>query len=376
MKKLFTLLIAAATAFGAYADLDGSGYYRVKNYKTNRYASIIDNRGSIDIIATTADLQAIKLWRVWDDVAHDPASILYISNVSSDDYQLTAQGTGVYQIINHYLKLRANGSADGQTLYMAYGTNGKATRYLGDGNTLNRDRGSMSTNCDGDYRKWFILPVEADGDDYFGAYPDVEASDGLYQALYASFPYSAYSKGVKFYYVSNVSKDVCELTEITGTVPEATPVVVECVGKTASDNRLNVGGTASAISDNKLRGQYFNCDIAGHVNRVAYNPSTMRVLGRCSDGSLGFIKATGLDYIPANTAYLVVPEWYSDEIKCVKSHADFIAGIGDVAAEDADAPNTVYTLTGMQLYKNATAEQIAALPKGIYIIRGKKVALR
>lgn len=375
MKKILTLLFAAVTAFGMYADLNGNGYYRVENYKTHRYASVIDNRGSIDIISTTADLQAIKLWRVFADVSHDPGSIFYITKVSGDDYQLTAQGTGLYQIIGHYLKLRENGNADGQKLYMAYGTNGKATRYLGDGNILDRDYGTMATNCSGDYRKWFILPMESDGKNYFGAYPDVEAGGGLYSTIYADFPFSAYSKGVKMYYVSNIGTSIAELTEIEGTVPMSTPVVVECVGEASSDNRLNVGGKAEDISGNKLRGQYFNCDIPGHVNRIAYDPTTMRVLGRCKDGSLGFVKVSGLDYIPANTAYLVVPGWYSDELKCVKTHEEFTAGVGDVEASASEGPRTVYTMTGIMLYKDATSEEISSLPSGIYIIGGKKVKI-
>lgn len=74
-------------------------------------------------------------------------------------------------------------------------------------------------------------------------------------------------------------------------------MVVECVGTEPGDNRMTVGGTGSAVSGNKLKGQYFNCDIAGHINRVKYDPTTMRVLGRCADGSLGFVKASGLDYV-------------------------------------------------------------------------------
>ncbi|MDE6095971.1 MAG: hypothetical protein K2G52_07275 [Muribaculaceae bacterium] len=374
MKKIFTLIVAAVSTLPVFANLEGDGYYRVENYKTNRYASVIDNRGSIDIVATTADLQAIRLWRIFEDVSHDPASIFYIDHVG-DEYQLTAQGTGIYQIIGHYLRIRENGSANGQTLYMAYGTNGKATRYLGDGNTLNRDYGSMSTNCTGDYRKWYVLPVEADSDNFFGAYPDVDAGGGLYTTIYADFPFSAYSEGVKMYYVSNVGESIVELTEIDGTVPAATPVVVECVGTSSSDNRLNVGGKGSAVSGNKLVGQYFNCDVAGHINRIAYNPETMRVLGRCKDGSLGFIKAQGLDYIPANTAYIRVPGWYSDEMKCVKTHDAFLSGVDEIGAEVEAVKKSVYTMTGVLLYDDASEEQISSLPKGLYIIGGKKVRL-
>lgn len=376
MKKFFTLSLLLASALAANANLDGNGYYRVQNYKTLRYCSVIDNRGSIDLVATSADLQAIKLWKLFEDVSHDPASIFYISKVGSE-YQLTTQGTGVYQIIDHYLNLRANGSANGQTLYMAYGTYNNVTKYLADANSWSGNRGSMGTNSSGDYRKWYILPVKADSNDYFGAYPDVDADGSLYCSLYASFPFSAYSDGVKFYYVSNVaSTGIVELTEIEGTVPAATPVVVECAGLSPADNKFNVGGTGAAVNGNLLKGQYFNCDVDGHINRVAYNPTNMRILGRCKDGSLGFVKAS-IDYIPANTAYLTVPGWYPDELKCVKTHDEFTSGVEDIeAVEEASAPKTVYTMTGVMLYQDASDDEINSLPAGMYIIGGKKVIIK
>lgn len=138
---------------------------------------------------------------------------------------------------------------------------------------------------------------------------------------------------------------------------------------------MTVGGTGSAVSGNKLKGQYFNCDIAGHINRVKYDPTTMRVLGRCADGSLGFVKASGLDYVPANTAYLVVPGWYEDELKCVKTHSEFEADVDEIEAVGGNKPRAVYSITGVQLYQDATDEEIASLPKGIYIIGGKKVKI-
>lgn len=376
MKKFFAITLLMASSVAAMADLNGDGYYRVENYKTHRYASVIDNRGSIDIATTTADLQAIKLWRVFDDICHDAGSIFYITKVGSgDDYNLSSQGTSVYQIIDHYLKLRVNGSADGQSLYMAYGTNGKVTRNLGDGNTLNRDYGTMTTNASGDYRKWFILPVNAESANFFGVLPDVNAGGSLYGTLYASFPFSVYSQGVKAYYVSNVSSTLVELTEIKGTVPPGTPVVMECAGATPSDNRLNVGGSASSIEGNKLLGQYFNCDIYMHVNRVAYDPATMRVLGRCADGSLGFVTAENLDYIPANTAYLTVPAGYSRELKCVFDHDSFTSDVDDMKADSDSSPKSVYTINGVLIYREATEAEISSLPKGIYVIGGKKVKI-
>lgn len=97
----------------------------------------------------------------------------------------------------------------------------------------------------------------------------------------------------------------------------------------------------------------------------------MRVLGRCSDGSLGFIKASGLDYIPANTAYITVPESYPAEIKCVFGNS----AISEIGVDAKKGPKSVYTMTGVKLYQDATDSQISSLPKGIYIIGGKKVKI-
>lgn len=107
-----------AAAMPAMADLNGEGYYRVENYKTERWVSVIDYRGRIDLGSTSADLQAIKLQKNFDVVSGDAASVLYVKPVSGE-YDITAQGTGIYEIIDHYLRLREVGSANGQTLYKA-----------------------------------------------------------------------------------------------------------------------------------------------------------------------------------------------------------------------------------------------------------------
>ena len=61
MKKPIILSIALCAAFSAAADFNGAGYYRLQNYKTERWASMIDNKGSIDMAGNKADLQAIQL---------------------------------------------------------------------------------------------------------------------------------------------------------------------------------------------------------------------------------------------------------------------------------------------------------------------------
>ncbi len=376
MKKILLLSLGLCAASTMMADLDGAGYYRVENYVTKRYISLVDNRGKINISSTTADLQAICLDKNFERVSSDAASILYIQPVGSE-YNIAAQGTSLYEIIGHYVTLVQNGSSDGQKIYMAYGEYDGAIRYLGDQvSVTSLELGQMSTSCRGDYRKWYILPVDADSDNYFGAKPTVNATAGLYTGLYCplygSFPFSNYSPDVKVYVVDKVSGyGQVTLKEVTGVVPKDTPVIIKCEGETSSDNRLNIGGDAESVTVNSdVKGVYFNCSIGGHINRVEYDADTMRVLGVCEDGSLGFI-TSDIDYIDANSFYLSVPSGSPSEYKIV-DEASF-TGVNNI--EEETALKTVYTLTGIKVAERITSAELHALPKGIYIVNGKKVAL-
>ena len=106
MKKLLLSFAAASSViFSAGAQLDGDGYYRVQNHVTARYIYITDNKGKIDIPTTSVDALAIQLWKGDEKAASDPATVLHISKVDAGryDYDVTAQGTGIYEIIGYYL---------------------------------------------------------------------------------------------------------------------------------------------------------------------------------------------------------------------------------------------------------------------------------
>ena len=376
MKRSLLLSIAASLSFLAFADFSGAGYYRVHNYKTKRYVSVIDNRGRIDYMNTTADLQAIRLQKDYSQVCADPASVLYISPVDNQ-YQIEAQGTGVYQIISHYLKLKDSGSANGEKLYNAYGELSGVVKYLGDGQFLDFvDLGGMVTHAKGDYIRWFITPVSPETDNFFGVQPTVECDGKYYTTMYAAFPFSPYSEGIKTYYVNNLCNGMIRLEEITGTVPAGTPIVVECSTDSPTTNRLTVGGTADKVTDNKLTGVYFNSSVGGHINRTAYDKETMRVLGRCADGSLGFIKDETLDYIPANKCYITVEKDSPDEYKMMLAE-EFDADVEEITIDGYSAhPADVYNIHGQLVLRQATPEQIYTLPAGIYISKGKKYVVR
>lgn len=379
MKRTLLLSIAASATLLASADLNGPGYYRVHNFKSERYVSVVDNKGRIDYMNTTADLKAIKLQMNMEEVCADPASVLYISGKGGSQYQIEAQGTGIYQIISHYLNLKPIGTSGTNTLYNAYGEMSGVIKYLGDSNfILTKDLGTMATHAKNDYIKWLITPVDASTDNYFGIKPTVESNGKYYATMYTAFPYTPVSDGMKVYYIKNRANGMILLEEIKGTVPAATPVLIECSTDSPSTNRVEVGGVASsAISGNMLKGVYFNCSLSNHINRTAYNSKSMRVLGICADGSLGFINTDDFDYLPANSSYLGVVGWEPDEFKIV-TPKEFEASVGELPVEGAsDAlPADVYNIHGIKVATNATADDINNLPAGIYIAGGKKYVVR
>lgn len=368
------------------AQLNGDGYYRVVNYMTERYVYIRDNKGSIDYSTTSADLSAIELWKDLSLAIPDPASVIYILGVGSQ-YDLQSQGTGVYELIDRYVNIRTND--DGT--YYAYATASGITKYIGDAETTSLAQGSASSIASGDYRKWYINPIESDGNNYFGVEPMFNVGDKYYTPFYAEFGFSFASSGMKAYKITNVGNGMAVLEEITDDiVPGATPVIIECSSDDPSDNRLDLYKTSvSAPSDNLLEGVYFqNSSRLTHYNQLEYDSTTMRVLGVLSDGSIGFVigdedylvYAKDQDnkysyFIPANTSYLVVPEGTAEELTLV-DNSTFTASIKGLTTveEEKVKDDAVYTITGTKVLDSFNARN--SLPSGVYIFGGKKYVVK
>ena len=309
----------------AQAQLNGDGYYRVKSAKQGRYARVLDNRGSINYQTTDADLGALCTQRSWDIVVSDPGSIIYFQKIKEPNgYDFQSQGTGSYKIIQYAVQVEDMGD----NKYWCSASNSLATKYLADdiypewADEEAKERGRLVTNVDintqSEYLDWDVIPVTTE-DNYFGLAPTVSAGGSYYQTFYAAFPFTFFSEGMEAYYVDAISEaqGKVHIREITGGVPASTPVIVKCAAQTPASNKLNVGvSTSGSASDNQLKGVYFcNPDASAHTNVTAYVPDTMRVLGTASDGSLAFVKATNLKYIPANTAYIKVSPSAPDVLK-------------------------------------------------------------
>lgn len=324
MKLKLLLTTLALCTLAADALQVSNGFYHVQNYGTKRYAYVLDSSGSIDISNTTADMGAISLDKTPDRRFTDPASVIYIAGKGKyegyDLYDLEAQGTGVYKIINYYVTVTPSPVAGTYWVYQP-----TYNMYLCDPVTSTSYPISYISTQGGNAqtRSWSIFPVSASTDEYLGLAPNpkLKIGDKYYKPYYFGFGLDLTSSGMKAYYVTDVKTDAVIIAPITGTIPAATPVIIECSSTAAANNRVNpVYTTPAKISGNRLSGNYFCYADHKPTGYRAYDAKTMRVLS-VVDGHLCYVTdtqhtlTTQLEvddvlgyYINANESYLQVPE--------------------------------------------------------------------
>lgn len=370
MNRITTLLLAAVCTLSAYAQLNGNGYYRAQSSEQGRYIRIIDNRGSVNLSTTEADMEALRTKAGFENVVSDPATIIYIKKMNTG-YDFQSQGTGSYSIISYEVNIE---EMDGK--YWCYASKAGMTKYLAD-QVINYDmvpwlspeeqeeylnNGHLVTNISpsyqgGKYLDWNINPVKDAEGFYFGLQPNIVASDGYYQTFYAAFPFTFLSEGMSAWYVSKINEATGKviISEVTGGVPTSTPVIIKCSSQSAASNKLNVGASTSGTADgNLLTGVYFcNPDAGpGHTNVVPFNPTTMRVLGTTADGSLAFVKNVDLAYIPANTAYITVSASAPDVLLVTDQDTPVVPG--DLSGDGTVDVDDVAIIAKMILGKTET----------------------
>ena len=376
MKKiLLSLLLLLPLAL--YAQLNSSGFYRIQNYKTDRYFLMVDDTAWVVVTASTQDINtgAFRLVRPFEErVASNPATICYLTKHTNYQYNVSGQGMDLYARVKSYLEFRQQ--SNGTYTIGGTGTSGgvSMTKYLRD--TEDPDDVAyiytVSSNLN-NYCYWWIRPINDKY--YFGPKPTVKAiieGDSLYYLpFYASFSV-VLNDHVKAYYVSEVKGSYAKITACTTFAPTTTPVILECKSETPADNKVTLSPATYTISDNKLKGVYFCNDVPAeskHRNVTVYNSSTMRVLGRADDGRLAFVKASDLKYIPANTCYLQVAAGSPDVIYVVK---EIPSGIETVQASNVKSVQRgVYSLSGQHL-----GDTTEGLPKGVYVVNGRKTVVR
>ena len=384
--RIAFIALLMTTANICLAQLTQNGYYRVLNERTNRYITLIDNTAKVSTVSTSVDLGALQTIKGFDNVVSDPASIIYIRHEDSgvaNQFSLAAQGTDTKKITGQYLTIQP--SSTNRDAYWAGGNYSGMQLYLNDVLSY-EDISEIGTNSGPSdrARNWYILPVNKDIDNqYFGIKPDVAFNGKYYATILAYFPFNL-GEGMKAYSISLSTNNAAVYKEITGTIPMATPVLIECTSPTPDGNRIDiVDKDGASVSSNKLVGLWFCSHKEGHVNRKEYDATTMRVIGLTKEGKLGFVKAsqTYLNYdkgsnkyyLPANKAYLPVSSSAQSDLLLV-SEEEYAAGISNTIYTEEVKESAIYTLTGTKIGQQG--KDINTLPKGMYIVNGKKVIVQ
>ena len=97
------VMLSGMAAFSQLTD----GFYRVQNRGSQRYLYVKDCTGSVSTLG--ADMGALELWPRLEDAQSDPGSVIYLRKVESA-YDLTSQGTGVYEITGRYMSINYDGN--------------------------------------------------------------------------------------------------------------------------------------------------------------------------------------------------------------------------------------------------------------------------
>lgn len=371
MKRFVVFLLTVSSALLSYAQLNGDGFYRVKNYGTGYYIWVCDNTGSINYVATTADMGALQLWPELDNAISEPASVLYMKHIDGEKWDAQAQSTGVYKMIQHYLQIKKLGEAGGNTLYQVYATESGMTVYLSDTGSWGGDYHAIGTTGKGTATRWIAEPINANTDSYFGVKPTLAVGDKYYAPFYADFAFSFASAGMKAYTISVIDGGIAVIKPIeTEVIPASTPVIIECSSADKSDNRLNLlAGSYPAVTNNKLAGVFF-CNEFREKSKDAITPfaaSSMRVLHVNAEGKLVFDTQTtnlhvnwwgddGKRYLNANQSYLQVPTGTPEEVTIMTE--------SEYAEYKANLKYTVTYMVDGQVYQTSelkVGETIAAV---------------
>ena len=183
MKRIILYLLAFAP-LAAFAQLNGSGYYRVQNDYTKRYISVVDTRASIEASATgagnvNADLDALYMLKGFEEkVAFNPASICFVETIGENSVNISGQGLDLYDRTGYLLYYSPIG--DGYRIYGSY--KGMAAKYLAD-DDLYADYGyekEFHPNLNGvaQTMKWYVWPVDQ-SEHYFGVKPEMVIKGGF-----------------------------------------------------------------------------------------------------------------------------------------------------------------------------------------------------
>ena len=375
MKRFILFLLVISSVSLSFAQLSSDGFYRVKNYGSGYYMWVCDNTGSIDYSRTNADMGSLQLWDGVDLSISEVSSVLYFTKVSgtTDKWNVQAQGTGVYEMIKHYVQIHNLGKANGVDLYQVFASESGMTLYLSDSGSWGGDYHSVGTTGTGKYTRWIAEPIDATTNNYFGIKPTLTCGGKYYAPFYADFAFTFASPGMKAYIISEIDGNIAVLKPIeTEIIPRSTPVIIECSSADKSQNRLNLFNvSAAAVAGNKLSGVYFCNEFRQNSKdaRTAFNAARMRVLHVNTEGQLVFDTSTadlhvnwfgddGYRYLNSNQSYLPVPAGAPSELVVMTEaeYANYLANKTYTITFKVDG--VVYKTAELKAGEPITAEQV------------------
>lgn len=324
MRKYILLALALCSTLAIHAQLNGNGYYRIKNKATGKYATlasdemsyqnVVDGIGGSNLMSDTnvsfsgtstpknpskngaypTVIAKMGCYlendiRQVNDGAVNPASVFYIEQ-QDKQYNLKAQGTNLKDITTG--KYTATITVDfpgyltninplGSNLYNIYiPVSAKALiATVKVGNYYFCDNaGTFGVEKDASKKEeaqWYIERATT-----FNVKPLEKVKDAeghYYTTLCVDFPFSIPSTGstvLAAYIVSGKDEEGnAVLSRVNGTVIGGTPVVLECSSADETTNILNIekdapanvscaNGSTVSSDGNALMGRYFNAPAA------------------------------------------------------------------------------------------------------------------
>ena len=395
--------------FPLFAQYSGEGFYRIKNRGgAGRYISVQNDKVSeeskkLDLSSGTAQSVPIEALQLVKSREGNPGTILYVQG-NATGFTLEAQGMNTQELLEKMgqrdMKLQMSSQNE---LFSSYqGMQVDLIDFCFD-YPISKDSwcGVAGTSYirqlypeDKQYALWDFKKIDNENE-FFGIDPNegIEVGGKYYTTLFTSFAYQL-RDGMKAYYIDQhiydtnlVKEPIAELKEITdGKIPAATPVIIECSSDNVANNKTTLlDETLTPISGNELKGRVFcfitkESDDQSMKNALQFNQNTMRVLG-VVDGKLAFVAnnsaALNKGYIPANKAYLPISSTFAastaNGIKLLLPSEYAVAASIKAVTSEEPAKEGIYTLTGTKVKDTNSTDN---LPKGIYIINGKKQVIR
>ena len=306
--------------------LPETGYYTLKNKYYGKYMGIDPSDANMygNYETATAAKQIVKLTKNADNTYTIGLMGKYAPASVSQSAQVTASTTaGTYTVVIPvvgYAAFKADPSSNMSCLHCA-----------GGGSIVGWEAPAAASQWEVEDAESIQFTISDKGDGWATAY--------------LPFPYTT-PEGVTVY-TGTVNGSALTLTEIEGTIPASTPVVLKAAA--AGDYTFTIAEEADAITDNALSGSYDPVTGGEGIYALAKK-----------DNVVGFYPVASTVTIPVGKAYLN----YSAGVKGFTFvFEDNATGIENLNV-NANLNGAIYNVAGQRLNK---------VQKGINIVNGKKI---